>query len=97
MIYQSHRRLGEKDGIIRVNRVMTCSFLPREHALGLLRSIRNNQSGCSAIGNSPRENLQIAFFSASFVPIGASPIQCNSRPVMTRKGLGRLDKDLKTN
>ncbi|KAF3600051.1 hypothetical protein F2Q69_00035209 [Brassica cretica] len=28
---------------------------------------------------------------------GPSPIQCNSRPVMSRKGLGRLDKDLKTN
>ncbi|KAF3565815.1 hypothetical protein DY000_02017539 [Brassica cretica] len=44
-----------------------------------------------------RENHQIALFSASFVPAGASPIQRNSRPVMTRKGLGRLDKDLKTN
>ncbi|KAF3556379.1 hypothetical protein F2Q69_00012498 [Brassica cretica] len=45
----------------------------------------------------PRENLQIAFFSASFVPTGAFPIQYNSRPVMTRERLGRLDKDLKTN
>ncbi|KAF2539805.1 hypothetical protein F2Q68_00020397 [Brassica cretica] len=44
-----------------------------------------------------RENHQIALFSASFVPAGPSPIQCNSRPVMTRKGLGKLDKDLKTN
>ncbi|KAF3579249.1 hypothetical protein DY000_02034169 [Brassica cretica] len=28
----------------------------------------------------PRENLQIALFSASFVPTGASSIKCNSRP-----------------
>ena len=105
MIYQSHRRLGEKDGIIRANPVMTCSFLKN-----LCRW--NMHLGCSALSGTvtrvaplsgtvtqtvPRENLQIAFFSASFVPTGASPIQCNSRPVMTRKGLGRLDKDLKTN
>ena len=44
-----------------------------------------------------RENHQIASFSASFVPAGPSSIQCHSRPVMTRKGLGTLDKDLKTN
>ena len=44
-----------------------------------------------------RENHQIVLFSASFVPAGPSPIQCNSRPVMTPKGLERLDKDLKTN
>ncbi|KAF3553979.1 hypothetical protein F2Q69_00014586 [Brassica cretica] len=44
-----------------------------------------------------RDNHQIALFSYSFVPAGPSPIQYNSRPVMTRKGLGRLDEDLKTN
>ncbi|KAF3501216.1 hypothetical protein F2Q69_00044826 [Brassica cretica] len=69
-------------------------------------------SGCSALSRTvtrvallsgtvtqtvPRENLQIALCSASFVPTVAFPIQCNSRPVMTRKGLGRLDNNLKTN
>ncbi|KAF2539091.1 hypothetical protein F2Q70_00003898 [Brassica cretica] len=98
-------RLGEKDGIIRVNPVMTCSFLKN-----LCRW--NRHSGCSALSRTvtrvaplsgtvtqtvPRENLQIAFCSVLFVPVGLSPIQCNSRPVMTRKGLGRLDNDLKTN
>ncbi|KAF2563285.1 hypothetical protein F2Q70_00018672 [Brassica cretica] len=45
----------------------------------------------------PRENLQIALCYVLFVPDGLSPIQCNSRPIMTQKGLGRLDNDLKTN
>ncbi|KAF3562962.1 hypothetical protein DY000_02012859 [Brassica cretica] len=69
-------------------------------------------SGCSALSRAVtpvaplsgtviktvlRENHQIALFSASFVPAGASPNQCNSRHVITRKRLGRLDKDLKTN
>ncbi|KAF3490074.1 hypothetical protein F2Q69_00054281 [Brassica cretica] len=72
----------------------------------------NRHSGCSALSRTVtrvaplsgtviktvlRKNHQIALFSVSFVPAGASLIQCNSRPVMTRKGLGRLDKDLKTN
>ncbi|KAF3549354.1 hypothetical protein DY000_02009342 [Brassica cretica] len=69
-------------------------------------------SGCSALSRTvtrvaplsgtvtqtvPRENLQIALCSVFFVPAGLSPIQCNSRPVMTQKRLGRLDNDLKTN
>ncbi|KAF2571281.1 hypothetical protein F2Q70_00004240 [Brassica cretica] len=56
-------------------------------------------SGCSGSGTAIktvlRENHQIALFSASFVPPGPSHIQCNSKPVMTRKGLERLDKDWK--
>ena len=44
-----------------------------------------------------RGKLQIALFFSFFPPTGLSPIQCNSIPVMTRKELGRLDKDLKTN
>ncbi|KAF3520064.1 hypothetical protein DY000_02060993 [Brassica cretica] len=59
-------------------------------------------SGCSARSGTTfktvlRENRQIALFSASLPPTGLSLIQCNSRPVMTQKVLGRLDKDLKTN
>ncbi|KAF3535092.1 hypothetical protein F2Q69_00021010 [Brassica cretica] len=84
---------------------MTCSFLKNLYRW-------NRHSGCSALSRKvtrvaqlsgtvtqtvPCENLQIALCSVLFVPAGLSPIQCNSRPVMTRIGLGRLDNDLKTN
>ncbi|KAF3567019.1 hypothetical protein DY000_02017574 [Brassica cretica] len=62
-----------------------------EQSRGLLRTIGNSRQ------TALREKLQIALFFSSFPPTGLSLIQCNSRPVMTRKGLGRLDKDLKTN
>ncbi|KAF2578805.1 hypothetical protein F2Q68_00004171 [Brassica cretica] len=42
----------------------------------------------------PRENLQIGFFSASFVPTGASPIQCNSR--LTRQQAIEIKSDMFT-
>ncbi|KAF3506085.1 hypothetical protein F2Q69_00008849 [Brassica cretica] len=59
---------------------------------------KNMHSGCSALSRTvtrvaplsgtvtqtvPRENLQIALCFVLFVPAGLSPIQCNSRPVMT--------------
>ncbi|KAF3559266.1 hypothetical protein F2Q69_00016471 [Brassica cretica] len=90
---------------------MQCSFITdlatyytvneQEHALGC--SARSGTVARVALLSGTvtqtvlRENLQIAFCSVLFVPAGLSPVQCNSRPVMTQKGLGRLDKDLKTN
>ncbi|KAF3520481.1 hypothetical protein DY000_02059324 [Brassica cretica] len=96
---------GRENREIRANPEIGCSFLKNLCAW-------NSHSGCSALSRTVtrvaplsgtviktvlRENHQIALFSASFVPAGPSPIQCNFRPVMTRKGLRRLDKGLKTN
>ena len=88
-------RLGEKNREIMANPEIGCSFLKN-----LCRW--NMHLGCSArsgtvIKTVLRENHQIALFPASFVLAGPSLIQCNSRPVITRKWLERLDKDLKTN
>ncbi|KAF3509147.1 hypothetical protein F2Q69_00005816 [Brassica cretica] len=39
------------------------------------------------------KNSIFALFFSSFPPTGLYPIQCNSKPVMTQKGLGRINKD----
>ena len=42
-----------------------------------------------------RKTPNLTFFSSFPLP-GPFLVQCNSRPVMTQKGLKRLDKTLKT-
>ncbi|KAF3550197.1 hypothetical protein DY000_02006777 [Brassica cretica] len=85
---------GRENREIRANPEIGCGFLKN-----LCRW--NRHSGCSALSRTVtrvaplsgtvietvlRENHQIALFSASFVPAGASHILCNSRPDEVDKG-----------
>ena len=86
-------QLGEKNREIRANPEINCSFLRNLYHW-------NMHLGCSvrsgtAIKTVMRESHRKVFFSASSVPAGPSPIECNSRPVMTQNGLKGFDKDSK--
>ena len=86
---------GGENRKIKVNPEITCSFLKIFSAVTCTRFAPLDRKQSLQIVL--HENHQIALFSASFVPTSPSPIQYNSRPVMTRKRLGRLKKDSKTN
>ena len=69
--------------------------IPKYLEISFFFSVAGAGTQAAPVDCSSRRTPIHTFFS-SFPLAGPFPIQCNSRPVMTRRGLKRLDKTLKT-